>query len=117
MTQDQAGALAWLWFWQRTRADEMAPGVDVSLVDWVWNSGGAVAEIQHHLGVKVDGIVGPVTLAAIGGRPDADFIQALCEWRISYYDVNGFRQRFPGLYTRATDCRDLSLTLVGRSAA
>lgn len=56
-------------FWNRWRADEIKDqSVANLLVDWVWASGRYGITIpQSILGVKVDGVVGPKTLAALNG--------------------------------------------------
>jgi lysozyme family protein len=58
-------------YWDRWRADEInsQPVADI-LVDWVWGSGVYGIKIpQKVLGVTIDGMVGPKTLAAVN---DAD---------------------------------------------
>ena len=54
-------------FWDRWQADKIiSQPVANILVDWVWGSGANGIKIpQHVLGLKQDGIVGPVTLAAV----------------------------------------------------
>lgn len=81
-------------YWDRWRADEIkSQSVANILVDWVWGSGVYGIKIpQRVLGAKVDGVVGPKTLAAVNGR-DArelferikqerrDFIERICVTR------------------------------------
>ena len=59
-------------YWNRWRADEIAnQSLAEILVDWVWASGApGITLPQEILRVKVDGIVGPKTLAALNGAPD-----------------------------------------------
>lgn len=54
-------------YWDRWRADEIKDqSIANLLVDWVWSSGSYGIRIpQRILGVTVDGIVGPKTLAAV----------------------------------------------------
>ncbi len=54
-------------FWDRWKADSIkSQAVANILVDWVWGSGAWGIKIpQRILGLKVDGIVGPATLAAV----------------------------------------------------
>ena len=55
------------YFWDRWQADRITsqPVANI-LVDWVWGSGANGIKIpQLVLGLKQDGIVGPVTLAAV----------------------------------------------------
>jgi len=62
--------LAWLLkthYWNRWRGDEIgSQSVAEILVDWLWCSGKPAITIpQRVLNVKPDGIVGPITLAAV----------------------------------------------------
>lgn len=109
MTQDQPdmAELARVYFWNRLLANVMPAGVDASVIDFAWTSGGAVMEIQYRLGISADGIIGPITLRAITTR--STFIVDVCDWRRSYYDQCGFHERYPGLYTRAVGIRDLAI--------
>lgn len=81
-------------FWDRWRADEIkSQAVAEILVDWVWASGKPGITIpQHILGVAVDGVVGPKTLAAVNGsHPESlfariksrrrEYIERICEAR------------------------------------
>lgn len=114
MTHEQAGALALIYFWDRLGGTRLAGGPDVSLVDWAWTSGGAVAEIQEQLHIAEDRIVGPQTRAAIKAYGAAAFVDACALWRVAYYDALGFRERFPGLYRRTEDCRVMAHQLAGK---
>ena len=63
-------------FWDRWKADRLrSQKVANILVDWVWGSGAHGIKIpQRELGVKDDGIVGPITLEAVNNcDPDAFF--------------------------------------------
>ena len=57
-------------YWDRWKADDIkSQSVANILVDWVWASGAHGIKIpQRLLGVSVDGIVGPKTLAAVNAR-------------------------------------------------
>lgn len=55
-------------YWNPCKGDFIvSQSVANAIVDWAWNSGTATAikEVQKELGVKVDGIIGNVTLSAI----------------------------------------------------
>lgn len=81
-------------YWDRWKADEIkSQSVANILVDWAWASGVHGIEIpQRLLGVKVDGIVGPKTLAAVNAKNPRelfdmikiarfDFIEDICRQR------------------------------------
>lgn len=112
MSRLQAGTLAQVYFWNRLGGRRLNSGSDVSLIDWAWTSGGAVEEIQHHLGIDNDGIVGPQTIVTVNSA-GAQFSTACCVWRHAYYDMLGFQAEYPGLYRRATDVLALARKLQG----
>ena len=81
-------------YWDRWKADLItSQSVANILVDWVWASGAHGIKIpQRLLGVSVDGIVGPKTLAAVNARNPRelfdmikiarfDFIEDICRKR------------------------------------
>ena len=81
-------------YWDRWKADDIkSQSVANILVDWVWASGAHGIKIpQRLLGVTVDGIVGPKTLAAVNARNPRelfdmikiarfDFIEDICRSR------------------------------------
>jgi len=81
-------------YWNRWKADEIwNQSVANILVDWVWASGVHGIKIpQRIIGVKVDGIVGPKTLAALNAKNARelfdrikiarfDFIEEICKKR------------------------------------
>ncbi len=81
-------------YWDRWKADDIkSQSVANILVDWVWASGAHGVKIpQRLLGVAVDGIVGPKTIAAVNARNPRelfdmikiarfDFIEDICRKR------------------------------------
>ena len=81
-------------YWDRWKADDIkSQSVANILDDWVWASGAHGIKIpQRLLGVSVDGIVGPKTLAAVNARNPRelfdmikiarfDFIEDICRKR------------------------------------
>lgn len=87
MTLDQWCDLLRLLFWERCSADAIhSSRVAAAIVDWVWHSGpGILRHIQRLLGVKVDTIIGPKTIAAINARDPVSLFSEIQERRISYY--------------------------------
>lgn len=75
-------------FWDRWQADKINnQSVAEILVDWVWTSGKYGITIpQKVLGVKVDGIVGPKTLAAVNSQNPKQFFDRIVEERKAYID-------------------------------
>lgn len=75
-------------FWDRWKADEIAnQSIAEILVDWVWASGKYGITIpQKVLGVTVDGVVGPKTLAAVNRQNPAQFFARIMAERKAYID-------------------------------
>lgn len=59
-------------YWDRWKADDIkTQAIANILVDWVWASGvHGIKYPQRLLGVKDDGVVGPVTIKALNDYPD-----------------------------------------------
>lgn len=76
-------------YWDKWRADEIRTQAIANLVvDWYWNSGVYGIKLpQKILGVKMDGIVGPKTLAAINNHPNQrELFRALWKERKEYFE-------------------------------
>lgn len=94
-------------YWSRWQADKINnQSVANILVDWVWASGANGVKIpQKILGVTVDGIVGPQTLAALNSRNQEDLFYQIRQARINFVDdivrrdpsqrrfINGWKNR------------------------
>lgn len=109
-TQANMEVLAQSYFWDRLGGRTLKTGVDVSFIDFCWTSGGATRLVQTNVGVYADGIVGPLTIAAINKHPT--FVQDINVWRKAYYDGLGFRSLYPGLYARADDILAVAKALI-----
>jgi len=73
-------------YWNRWRGDEIRsqPLAEI-LVDWLWCSGKPAITIpQRVLNVKPDGIVGPVTLAALNAAKPKQLHERIKQERILY---------------------------------
>lgn len=80
-------------YWDRWKADQIkSQSVANILVDWVWGSGAHGIKIpQRVLGVKDDGVVGPITLAAVNNANPKEFFNRIYEERIKF--LNGIVTR------------------------
>lgn len=75
-------------YWNRWRADEIKnQSVANILVDWVWASGAhGIRRPQRILGVTVDGIVGPKTIAAVNSMDPMELHFRIKNDRIKFID-------------------------------
>ncbi|MDR2917631.1 MAG: peptidoglycan domain protein [Tannerella sp.] len=75
-------------YWDRWKADQIrSQKVANILVDWVWGSGANGIKIpQRILGVTVDSIVGPKTLAAVNSRNPDELFEEIYQERIAFID-------------------------------
>lgn len=76
-------------YWDVCRADEIySQSVANAIVDWAWNSGTstAIKHVQRAVCVEDDGIIGPVTLAAINSRSPLPLFGAIQKSRIDYIE-------------------------------
>ena len=74
-------------YWDLWRADEIkSAGLAHILVDWVWASGPkSIRTAQKIIGVKADGVAGPITLAALNRQDSQVLFSKLYEARKQYY--------------------------------
>ena len=95
ITDDEVREIYRRQYWDAIKGDALPAGIDYVVFDGAINSGPAqsVKWLQRALGsVRVDGVIGEATLAAIDGYPDHDqlialmiarrlaFLQALSTW-------------------------------------
>ncbi|MBD5280807.1 MAG: peptidoglycan domain protein [Bacteroides sp.] len=66
-------------FWDLWKADKIeSQGIANILVDWIWASGPkAIRYAQKIIGVKADGIVGPLTLSAINNSNQEELFKKI----------------------------------------
>ena len=88
MTDEQWEHIFRTKFWDRWQADQIKDiNVAFLLVQWVWGSGAYGIRIpQRLLGVEVDGIVGPKTLAAVNARNGRDLFDLLKKEKAAYFE-------------------------------
>lgn len=96
MTDDQWQHIFEVGYWAPWQADKIdSQPVANICVDWAWASGTktAIREVQKLLGVDVDGIVGPKTLAAINDAAPRELFDKIKEARLAF--VRGIVLRNP----------------------
>ena len=86
LTQAEARAIYRRLYWDVLRADELPPGLDLAAFDLAVHAGPprAAAMLQAAVGVEVDGIVGPRTLAAARAADAAQAIRSLTRARLGF---------------------------------
>lgn len=76
-------------YWNPWRADEIAnQSVANIVVDWAWASGTktSIKQVQRIVGVVVDGIVGPKSLAAINSCRQRELFDRIHAARLDFVD-------------------------------
>lgn len=106
-------------YWDKVRGDDLPSGVDYAVFDFAVNSGPtrAAKYLQSLLLVKVDGIIGPQTIAAAKRANAAQVIEALCDNRMAFLQRLKHWPTFKKGWTRRVDdVRSHSLTLSAKEA-
>ena len=82
----EAGEIYRALYWSPVAGDDLPAGLDLAVFDFAVNSGPdrAARALQGIVGVAVDGRIGPKTLAAVGQRPVATVVTALCASRLGF---------------------------------
>lgn len=88
MTRVQWGVIFKKYYWDKWKADDIKDqNVANILVDWLWCSGSyGIKILQKVLGVSIDGIVGPKTIAAINARDGIELFDTIKQERKDYID-------------------------------
>jgi len=97
------------------RFDELNAGCDCVVLDFGINSGSSrsIKYAQAVVGAHVDGILGPVTLAAINAHDPHDFINRHCDVRLGFLRNLRIWSTFGrGWAARVKDLRSYSLGLL-----
>lgn len=86
LTDAQAGKVYRAQYWDAVEADSLPRGVDYAVFDFAVNSGPgrAVKYLQDIVGVPQDGVIGPMTLAAVERAPSTAVIDELCDQRLAF---------------------------------
>jgi lysozyme family protein len=86
LTTEQASIVYRRQYWDAVLGSELPSGIDYAVFDFGVNSGPAraVRELQKLLGAKVDGVVGPQTLAACRASDADELIIDYCAARFAY---------------------------------
>jgi lysozyme family protein len=80
-------------FWNRAYCEDLPAGLDFCVFDYAVNSGPkqAVVTLQRVLGLKADGVIGPLTMAAIKREKTENLIDDYCDARLQFLEsLKGF---------------------------
>lgn len=72
-------------YWARVKGDQLPPGVDYCVFDAAVNSGVSQAAkwLQRAVGVRDDGVIGPVTLEAVNASDPLRVVESVCDQRLN----------------------------------
>lgn len=102
-------------YWTPLKCDELPTGTDFVMFDYAVNSGlsRAIKHAQSVLYLKVDGILGPKTLAALKNADPIDFIDKLDDKRLSFLQGLSLWKRYGrGWGSRVKEGRSFAKSLV-----
>jgi lysozyme family protein len=85
ITVSEVSAIYRRQYWDAVRADDLPPGLDYAVFDFAVNSGPARAAqfLQRQVGVEADGIIGAITLSAVG-EGGVVMVRQLCQARLAW---------------------------------
>lgn len=106
-----ASAIYKKYYWNQVKADQLPDGLDLVLFDGAVNSGPtqSVKWLQKALGIKEDGVIGPITLVALQGADTASVIDKVLDQRLAFLKSLSTWSRFgKGWGARVEDIRKLA---------
>ena len=116
LTRDGAVAIYRTAYWLKSQADKLPSGLDVIYADAAVNQGLGEAAIllQQALQVKIDGHIGPATLARASAATDLRAVVAEFAARraVHYATTGGFTRYGLGWMRRLADSLELALSLM-----
>jgi lysozyme family protein len=94
---DTARAIAKAWYWDKYQCDQFDPRIAYQVFDAAYNGGYPVRWLQEVVGVKVDGIIGAQTIAAVRKADVWKTIALFNAKRIAYLtELNNWPQNARG---------------------
>lgn len=92
-------------YWNKISGDKLPSGLDWAVFDWAVNSGPgrSARALQRIVGVKADGDIGPMTMAAVGKYDAAMLIDDMYYRRQSFYERLKTFETFGNGWTRRND--------------
>ena len=111
LTIEQASAIYQRDYWQPIRGDMLPAGLDLLMLDCAVNQGSATAILllQTALGIKADGVIGPVTLTK-ASQAMPDLLITFAAERALRYEFNRNEETFGrGWYRRLFKLQNLAV--------
>ena len=102
-------------YWDAVKGDDLPSGVDYCVFDCAVNSGpGRAAKIlQDVVGVKPDGGIGPLTLAAVKAMDPIELISKYADKRLQFWQsLSTFETFGKGWTRRGNEVKDEALKMV-----
>ena len=102
-------------YWDAVKGDDLPSGVDYCVFDCAVNSGpGRAAKIlQDVVGVKPDGGIGPITLAAVKAMDPIELISKYADKRLQFWQsLSTFETFGKGWTRRGNEVKDEALKMV-----
>lgn len=92
-------------YWNKINGDKLPSGLDWAVFDWAVNSGPgrSARALQRIVGVKADGDIGPMTMAAVNKYDAAMLIDDMYYRRQSFYERLKTFETFGNGWTRRND--------------
>jgi lysozyme family protein len=119
LSREEAREIYHARYWRAMSCDELPAGVDLQVFDFGVNAGPvrSIRLLQRCVHVKEDGIIGPITLAAVRATDRQRLIRALSDARLEYYRSLSTWETFGRGWTRRTDeVREAALRMVAADA-
>lgn len=87
LTKEKAKAIYKVDYWDVVQAEKLPQSIRLMIFDCAVNQGQRTARIilQKALGVKADGVLGPITLGAIKDLEEMQLIDRVAKIRLDYY--------------------------------
>lgn len=102
-------------YWDKVKGDELPSGVDYCVFDTAINSGPGRASkfLQEAISVPVDGVIGPITMAAICAADPRQVIDAYSAARVKFLqELSTWSVFGKGWERRVTDVRRQALLML-----
>jgi lysozyme family protein len=101
-TLEQAIDLYRTQYWDRINGDLLPPGIAIVAFDAAVNQGlrTAARMLQRAARVTADGVIGPVTIAAVGANPDGVLERLIAERLMKYTATDNFTRYGRGWLAR-----------------